>query len=89
MAKYKKGQWVLYIKHYDKSPRLENEDKQYFQIGKIYQIQKPNIGNNKKYYPMLNVDGIFRQVSQDQIQEISDTKLNRVIFPEAFGGTNE
>jgi hypothetical protein len=88
MERYKKGQWVRYIKHYDKSLRLKNEDKQYFQIGRIYQIHY----TNKECYPTLKVDrhsGIIKQVSQDQIEEIPDTKINRVLYPEAFGGTNE
>jgi len=88
MARYKKGEWVMYIKHYSRGLSLEREDKRYFQIGKIYQIYMV-VNTNKSVYTILEVNGDYRQVTEDQIRKIPDTKLNRVLYPEAFGGNNE
>lgn len=87
--KLKKGEWVMYVAHYDKSPSIEEEDKLFFTIGKIYQIHTANKEKNGKYYPMLKVGDYKRHVSQDQIEKILDCKLNRILYPEAFkGGEN-
>jgi hypothetical protein len=81
-SQFKKGDFVIYARHFDKSDHHAWVDAKYFVIGKVYEIRK-------KDETVCYFEGVSRQVSYRQIEKIPDTKLNRVLYPEAFGGNND
>ena len=81
-SQFKKGDFVIYARHFDKDVYHAQLDTKYFVIGKVYKILRK--GGNLYF-----IEGVSRQVSYRQIEKIHDTKLNRVLYPEAFGGNND
>jgi hypothetical protein len=81
MSKFKIGEKVRYIKHYNDAPM----DKDYFEIGKIYTISD-DLGFDRSVNKAYLFKGIEdREVYESQIEKvwIRNTKLSRKIHSNA------
>jgi hypothetical protein len=69
--KFKVGDYVRYIRH------SVEKDKEYFNIGKIYSIER--VRDTGSFF----LKDVSLQVFIDQIEyAFHDTKINRVLYPE-------